>query len=87
MKTIIKEIRGDAFNVKNECVFCLNTGQYIFGFITEKKADGLLFNNFNMCENHFNKLNTMLSGDFDIDKINTDQYKKKHSNSGIRMRS
>lgn len=87
METIIKEIRGDSLEKPTECSFCGETNNCsIFGVITDKKFDGLTFKHFNVCKEHLHKLNSLLSGEFDIDQINLEKYRKVHVGKGIRLR-
>ena len=86
METIIHAIRGDTLNAK-ECAFCGSTIDCImFGIEAGKRHDGVLFKHLGVCKEHLNKLNSLLSGEFDIDKINLDQYRKSHIGKGIRLR-
>jgi len=79
MESVIQVVRGDPLEISNKhCIFCgRNNGETkILGIITKKTFDGLLFKSFPMCTEHTDKLNALLSGEFDIDKIELEKYRK-----------
>ena len=85
-ETIINNIRGDKLEAKS-CAFCGNEQNYkFFGIEAGKRFDGILLRHFGVCEEHLAKLNSLLSGEFDIDKINLEQYRKIHLGKGLRLR-
>lgn len=86
-ETIIKELRGDKLNA-SECVFCSSTHNCtLFGISSGVRFDGVLLKHFGVCEEHLAKLNALLSGEFDIDRIDLERYRKTHKGKkGIRLR-
>jgi len=86
METIIQKVRGDDLKAK-ECTFCGSTDTCKpFGIITGERYDGMLLRHFGVCEEHLAKLNALLSGEFDIDKIDLERYRKTFIGKGIRLR-
>ena len=87
MECVVQVVRGSALNLKNEsCVFC-GTDQITSLFLITKeiKYDGVLLNGFGICKEHLDKLNTLLSGEFDIDNIFLEKYRVKHT-SKVQLR-
>ena len=85
-ETIIKKERGDDLKA-NECAFC-GTNQDIkfFGIEAGKRYDGVVFRHFGICKEHLAKINALLSGEFDIDRIDLEKYRKVHIGRGLRLR-
>jgi len=76
MEAIIKHVRGDKLKT-DSCIFCSNTQNIkIFGVIVDEKHDGHLMRMFGVCPEHLDKLNALLSGEYDIDSILLDKYRK-----------
>lgn len=79
METIVSVVKGESLNPDstNNCIFCGKLEKCtIFSIITCKKADGLLLKSFYLCSEHLEKLNTILSGEFDIDTIFLEKFAK-----------
>ena len=78
METIVKVVRGESLDAVNKpCIFCGKTsGAQLFGVTAGVKYDGTLMKIFSLCEEHLDKLNALLSGEFDIDLIALDKYRK-----------
>ena len=78
MESIVSVIRGDSLTTENRpCIFCGNVaGKELFGVTCGKKYDGVLLKTFALCEEHLEKLNALLSGEFDIDQILLEKYRK-----------
>jgi hypothetical protein len=77
MECVITVVRGNKLEVeKNTCQFCCKKAVAFFGITKGKKHDGTLFKGFGICEDHKNKLNSILSGEFDIDYIYSDRINK-----------
>lgn len=77
MECILQVVRGDSLEVSGKiCPFCGSPAEYIFGITNGKKYDGTVFKGFGVCEEHKDRLNAILSGDFDIDDIYLEQYRK-----------
>ncbi len=86
METVITRIRGDSLDATT-CIFCDKSDDcVIFGIEESKRYDGTVLRHFSICKYHLNKLNALLSGEFDIDRINLDNYRKVHIGRGIRLR-
>lgn len=84
--SIIQWQRGDPLEAK-DCAFCGSTNNCtIFGIESGKRHDGILLRHFSVCEEHREKLNALLSGEYDIDRINLEKLKKVHIGRGIRLR-
>jgi len=75
MESVIQKIRGDELDIHGECQFCRKASVSIFGIINGKKYDGSLFRGFYICDEHREKLNSLLSGEYDIDEICLDRFK------------
>jgi len=87
MESIVEVVRGDNLDISSEdCVFCFKQAVGFISTIAGKKHDGLHIISIPTCKEHFDKINSLLSGKFDIDDINLEQYKTHKPGSGIRMR-
>lgn len=85
-ETVIKALRGDELESK-ECIFCRSSSNCtLFGISAGKRYDGVLLKHFGVCEEHLAKFNALLSGEFDIDRIDLEKYRKVHKGRGIRLR-
>ena len=78
METIVTAVRGDSLDSVNKpCIFCgSNNSSQLFGVTAGKKYDGVLLKTFPLCEEHLDKVNALLSGEFDIDMIMLEKYRK-----------
>jgi len=87
METVVQVVRGDTLDAENKpCVFCDRVDQQeIFCVTAGKKYDGVLLRGFPVCWNHLSKLNALLSGEFDIDKIELESYRKS-AGRAVRLR-
>lgn len=85
-ESIIKLERGDALKQK-ECAFCNSTQNIkLFGIEAGDKYDGIVLKHFGVCPEHLGKINALLSGEFDIDKIDLERYRKAYVTKGLRLR-
>ena len=85
-ESIINYIRGDKLE-SDVCQFCGSSKNCkIFGMISRDNFDGKVLMHFSVCEEHLSKLNALLSGEFDIDRINLEKYRKHYGVKGIRLR-
>jgi hypothetical protein len=76
MESVIQVVRGDNLDCKNKkCVFCSKPAVDLFGVTSGRKYDGVVIKSFNICKEHRDKINALLSGKFDIDEIYLEQYK------------
>jgi len=87
MEAVVQIVRGDNFNTDNKlCIFCEKTNQIeIFCITAGKKHDGILVKGFPVCKEHLDKINALLSGEFDIDKISLEAYRKTNERT-VRLR-
>lgn len=70
MESVVQVVRGAKLNAANEyCTFCGKPAFALFLITKEQKYDGTLINSFPICQEHLDKLNAILSGEFDIDEI------------------
>lgn len=78
MEMIVQVVRGNSLDAAHEpCTFCGRIDQQSIFLVTAgKKYDGTMLRGFAICAEHLHKLNALLSGDFDIDKIELEKYKK-----------
>jgi hypothetical protein len=78
MESVVTVVRGDDLNSENKpCIFCAkNNSSHLFAVCSGKKYDGVLLKTFPLCSEHFDKLNALLSGEFDIDSILLEKYRK-----------
>lgn len=81
MECVVQVVRGAPLDPKhNHCVFCgTDETVSIFLITKEVKYDGVLLNGFGICKEHLDKMNTLLSGEFDIDDIFLEKYRVGHS--------
>ena len=88
METIVTVVRGDSLDATGKpCIFCGSTnGHQLFGITKGKKYDGILLKTFSLCEEHLDKLNALLSGEFDIDMIVLEKYRKQTKTQTLRFR-
>lgn len=71
MNAIINKIEG-ADLTADKCEFCECTKDIkVFGIINEKVWNGYKFKAFGICAEHLKKLNSLLEGSNNIDKIFT----------------
>ena len=86
METVINLVRGDALKADN-CIFCGETKNCkFFGIESDKTYDGIIIKHFGVCSEHLAKINSLLSGKFDIDRIYLEKYRKTHQGRGVRLR-
>lgn len=78
MESVVQVIRGAPLETEgNYCNFCGKEASSLFLITKEKKYDGILVNSFPICREHLDKLNAILSGEFDIDEIFLSKYSSK----------
>lgn len=90
MECVIQEWRGQEPTLnKRTCVFCTKTksATHLFGVTAGKKHDGPIFKFFGVCDEHRDKLNALLSGEFDIDTIFLEKYRKGISRNRLNLRA
>lgn len=78
MECVAKVVRGSPLDpAHNICVFCgTEQATSLFCITKEIKYDGTLLNCFGICREHLDKLNTLLSGEFNIDDIYLEKHRK-----------
>lgn len=78
MESVVQVIRGDSLEAATRpCIFCGRVDEQEIFFVTSgKKYDGTLVRGFPICKEHQDKLDALLSGEFDIDKIELEKYRK-----------
>ena len=79
MECVVQVTRGQDLNEPGECSFCGKSSIAVFCVTKGKKYDGTILNGFRICKEHNDKLNSLLSGEFDIDQIHLDSYKLTHT--------
>lgn len=80
MESIVQVTKGSPLEPERfSCVFCSSaeTAVQLFGVTVRKKYNGVLFKHFGVCKKHLEKLNALLSGEFDIDQIFLERHKSK----------
>jgi len=80
MECVVQVVRGQKLDIKNvTCSFC-GTDQTtsIFCITKETKYDGTLLQCFGICKEHLDRLNALMSGEFNIDDIFIEKYRIKH---------
>lgn len=78
MESVVQVVRGASLEAKGTyCIFCGKEGSSLFSITKEKKHDGILINSFSICQEHRDKLNAILSGEFDIDEIFLEKWSSK----------
>ena len=86
-ETIIKKERGEDLK-STKYAFCgYKVNIKIFGVEAGERFDGIVFKHFGVCEEHLSKINALLSGEFDIDRIDLERYRKVHVGRGLRLRN
>lgn len=78
MESVVQVMRGDSLDVSNQpCIFCGRVeSQQMFFLTAGKKYDGTLVKGFPVCAEHQHKLDALLSGEFDIDLIELEKFRK-----------
>jgi len=78
MESIVTVVRGDSLDSTSKpCIFCQSIKDTkLFGVTDGKKYDGVLLKTFPLCPEHLDKVNALLSGEFDIDSIMLEKYRK-----------
>ena len=81
MESVVAVIRGSALDPNKQCCQFCGTDQSVslFCITKEKKYDGILLQCFGVCKEHLDRLNALLSGEFDIDDIYLEKYRVRHS--------
>lgn len=85
-ESIVQIVQGDRLEAEGkECVFCgrIDNPQ-IFSVTQGKRHNGILLKHYVVCEEHLDKLNALLSGEYDIDAIKLDKYRKQSANLRFR---
>jgi hypothetical protein len=79
MESIVQVVKGNQIDdpSKYVCCFCTDPAVSLFGVTTIKKFNGVILKTFGVCQIHLDKINSMLSGEFDIDQIFLERYKAK----------
>ena len=85
-ETVITKVRGRELEPNGPCQFCPKQATYIFGVVDSKKYDGYLFKGFPICDEHLDKLNALLSGEYDIDELFLEKYRMT-GKRGINLRA
>lgn len=78
MEAIINHVEGDQLEPK-ACVFCDKEKDIsCFGVLPKEgiKWNGRLMTFFGVCEEHLDRINALLSGEYDIDTILLEKYRK-----------
>lgn len=80
MESIVQVVKGDQIDKPSDytCEFCSKStpASQLFGVTVVKKHSGVLLKLFGVCDDHLHRLNAMLSGEFDIDEIYLDRFRK-----------
>jgi len=81
MECVVQVVRGSKLDPKgNNCIFCENKEAVsLFCVTKEIKFDGVILNSFGICKEHLDRLNALMSGEFDIDDISLEKYRKKNT--------
>ena len=81
MECVVKVVRGSPLTPKDqECIFCKNKEAIaVFSVTKEIKYDGVLLSCFGICKEHLDRLNALLSGEFNIDDIFLEKYRVQRS--------
>lgn len=86
MECVVQVVRGSKLDpAKTSCAFC-GTDQTVslFCITKETKYDGVLMTCFGICKEHLDRLNALMSGEFDIDDIFLEKYRVKHKSLNLR---
>lgn len=74
MDAVVKVVRGQDLKATS-CSFCnKHDNVKVFAIVDRETYDGHQIRAWGICEEHFDKLNALLSGEFDIDNIKAKQY-------------
>lgn len=80
MECVAQVVRGNDLNTIGECAFCGKESVAVFCVTKGKKYDGTLLTGFHICKDHHDRLNSLISGEFDIDQIYLESQKHIHTN-------
>lgn len=85
-ESVVQVVQGDSLDPKGrECIFCGRVeNPQLFSVSLGKRHNGTLLRHFPVCEEHLDKLNALLSGEYEIDAIQLDKYRKQSLNLRFR---
>lgn len=88
MESVVTLVRGDSLEAEGKpCIFCENpAGKNLLAVTSGKKYDGMLLRTFPVCEEHADKINALFSGEFDIDLIQLEKYRKQNPKAALHFR-
>jgi hypothetical protein len=85
MESVITVVRGDRLT-SSKCKFCNKEALYQLLLTKKATSDGIRVYWFGICEEHKDKINTIISGQYDIDLLFSDKPEKERRRS-INLRS
>lgn len=84
-KSLVEVKEGASLDPKNyTCEFCGDRAYQVFGTTVKSKPRGNVIQHFGVCKKHLEKINALLSGEFDIDIILAES--RKRNSKVINMR-
>lgn len=85
-ESVIQLVQGDSLNPEGkECIFCGRVeNPQLFSVSQGRRHNGVLLKHYVVCEEHLDKLNALLSGEYEIDAIQLDKYRKQSTNLRFR---
>lgn len=85
-ESVIQLVQGDSLDpTGKECIFCGRVRDpHMFSVSIGKRHNGVLLKHYVVCGEHLDKLNALLSGEYEIDAIQLDKYKKQSPNLRFR---
>lgn len=76
MECVIQVVRGSDLTKNTSCSFCGKPSVGVFGLVGKKKFDGHILKGFGVCQEHLDRITALMSGEFDIDEIFLEKYRK-----------
>lgn len=85
-ESVVQVVQGATLTPEGkECVFCGQTkGMHLFSVSNGIKYNGVVLKHYPICTEHLDKLNALLSGEYEIDHIQLEQYRKQNNNLRFR---
>ncbi|MCK9429032.1 MAG: hypothetical protein M0R17_03350 [Candidatus Omnitrophica bacterium] len=78
MECVVQVVRGNSLDITSKtCMFCDEPAQAYFCITGKLKHDGISIQGYEVCNKHLERINALLSGEFEIDNIYLEKYRNK----------
>ena len=87
MEAIVEVIKGELNFLNKKCSFCDKEATLLSGVVNEIRYDDTArLKTLPICKKHFDKLNAILIGEFDIDNIFLKEYSESNKIGRVKLR-